>query len=168
MISGLRHDVNEDFALLGCCAAYIGIYWRFGTTYHGSDMFWNVGDYQSGLRNIPEERRSEIDLSGSIIRFGVSLNSVSCLIPICNRCKFLTSSLSGVFLVGHASVRVSRLRTVLFCLQLSVFLGKDLILEAPLIPPWLWFEQYTVRQKQRKSKTYVSFFCLFLPGVGLS
>jgi len=74
----IEHSVNvfdiDMFALLGCYAAHIGSYWRFGTTYRssfqgsiipefvtldgGTDMLYrNVGSYQSALLKIPEDRR---------------------------------------------------------------------------------------------------------------
>jgi len=74
----IEHGVNvsdiDMFALLGCYAAHIRTYQRFGTTCHsnfqgssirewvtldvGTDMFSrNVGCYQFTLRNIPEDRR---------------------------------------------------------------------------------------------------------------
>jgi hypothetical protein len=74
--SGFRLGVNEIFALLGCNAALIVIYWHFGTTClsrlksqagtfltleDGTDrLSRNVVNYQSTLRNIPEEWKSQI------------------------------------------------------------------------------------------------------------
>jgi hypothetical protein len=64
VISGFRSGVNEIFPLLGCHAAYIGSYRRFGTICwsiclaleDGTDrLSRNVGNYQSGLRDFPEE-----------------------------------------------------------------------------------------------------------------
>jgi hypothetical protein len=78
VISGFRRGVKDVFALLGYCAAFIIGYRRFGTGYrshpHGSSLILedgtdtlsqNVGNYQSTLRNIPEEQRRQeyIDLA---------------------------------------------------------------------------------------------------------
>jgi hypothetical protein len=66
----------EVLALLGCYAAFVGSYWRFGTVcrshLQGSSSPRNLlrlpaTAYQPTLRNIPEERRPQQRRGGSLI-----------------------------------------------------------------------------------------------------
>ena len=61
IILGIRCEVDEIYPLLGHSVAYCGIihYRRFGTTYNS---YIQVTNYHYTLRNIPEDRRSTINL----------------------------------------------------------------------------------------------------------
>jgi hypothetical protein len=63
MILGVRCEVDESYSLLGHSVAYSGIihYRRFVTTYHS---YLQVTNYHYKLCNIPEDRRSTINLVG--------------------------------------------------------------------------------------------------------
>ena len=61
VISGFHRGVNEIFALLGCYAAFICTYRRFGTPFKMGQISCtetSVTDYQSTLQSMAEEGRS--------------------------------------------------------------------------------------------------------------
>jgi hypothetical protein len=64
VILGFRRGVTDVFALLRCNAASLDGYRRFGTACwtlgDGTVDSRNVGNYQSTLRNITEERRPQL------------------------------------------------------------------------------------------------------------
>jgi len=86
MFAVFRRCANEIFVLLVCCAALIGSYRRFGTTYL-SHIRATLEDetigcpeasvivYQSKPRNVPQERKSNIIcfslVAGSTIMTGI-------------------------------------------------------------------------------------------------
>lgn len=168
VISVFRRDLNEVFALLGCAATYIGIYWRFGTTCR-TEMLWNVGNHKYGQRDIPEESE---DLKSICQAVSSDSQSVSFLSAVLYQFAITLGFLPRHFLMGFFFWMVTRLylfprlpygsvlfATVRFSRQRSYFRSPA---HSPLALIWTVYRSPKTKDKQKLVSFFFIYFYLVL------